>query len=69
MPSSRKNPPAKPATTIDSEQGSFLMSLRAHRKVIAAGNADAPLPEGVTHVLVNTPGEKPRLIEKRKSFF
>ncbi len=47
----------------------FLAMLRAHDRVVEASDADVELPPGVTHVLVTSPGQPPRLIERRKSAF
>jgi hypothetical protein len=59
-----------PTDDLDPEEQAYLRSLRKHGQVIDADSEDAPLPPGVTHVLVRSrPGEKPRLVEKRKSAF
>lgn len=50
------------------EAAEFLAMLRRHKRVIESDDPDAPLPPGVTHVLVCGKGE-PRLIERRKSAF
>ncbi|MET1112714.1 MAG: hypothetical protein ABWX67_14435 [Allosphingosinicella sp.] len=53
----------------DEEEAALLKSLREHGRVVEADAEDAPLPPGVTHVLVREPGSsRPRLVEKRKSF-
>jgi hypothetical protein len=58
-----------PKSVRDEEEAALLKALREHGRVIEADEEDAPLPPGVTHVLVRKPGSsKPRLVEKRKSF-
>ena len=48
------------------EATAYLAMLRQHGRVLDTDDPDAPLPPGVTHVLV--PGaDGPRLIERRKS--
>jgi hypothetical protein len=61
--------PAKPPPEADDEEGALLASLRANHRVIEADREDAPLPPGVTHVLVKKTGSKDRLVERRKSLF
>jgi len=54
----------------ESERETHLRSLIEHGNVVESDSEDVPLPPGVTHVLVKEPGaDKPRLVEKRKSFF
>jgi len=60
---------APPRVVPQKEEDDYLSSLRVHKRVIEAESEDVPLPAGVTHVLVNRPGTKPTLIEKRKSYF
>lgn len=50
------------------EAAAFLAVLRQHGRVLETDDPLAPLPPGVTHVLVQE-GGKPRLIERRKSAF
>lgn len=50
------------------EAAAFLAVLRRHGRVIETDDPQAPLPPGVTHVLIHEDG-KPRLIERRKSAF
>lgn len=55
---------------LDREEQQFLRTLREHGRVIEADREDVPLPPGVTHVLVReAEARKPRLVERRKSFF
>ena len=55
--------------SLRKEAADHLKSLKTHGRVIEADCEDAELPPGVTHVLVTDKGsEKPRLVEKRKSF-
>jgi hypothetical protein len=62
-------PPKKPRAD-KSERETHLQSLRQHGRVIEADSEDVDLPAGVTHVQVTgKDGARPRLIEKRKSFF
>ena len=50
------------------KEDDFVAALRRHGQLIETDDPDAPLPEGVTHVLV--PGPRGRkLVEKRKSAF
>ena len=61
--------PRTPKSVRDEEEAALLKSLREHGRVVEAEAEDAPLPPGVTHVLVRKPGSsKTRLVEKRKSF-
>lgn len=55
----KRRPPPAP----EPEPG-FVEALRRHGRVLDTDDADAPLPEGVTHVCVNGV-----LSEKRKSAF
>ncbi len=48
------------------EAAAYLAMLRRHKRVLDTDDPQAPLPPGVTHVLVSGEGE-PRLIERRKS--
>lgn len=48
------------------EAAAYLAMLRRHGRVLDTDDAHAPLPPGVTHVLVRGDGE-PKLIERRKS--
>ncbi|MEA3011438.1 MAG: hypothetical protein QOJ91_3130 [Sphingomonadales bacterium] len=58
-----------PKSVRDEEEAALLKSLREHGRVVEVEAEDAPLPPGVTHVLVREPGaSRPRLVEKRKSF-
>lgn len=62
-------PPKKPPTD-KSERETHLQSLRQHGRVVEADSEEVDLPPGVTHVLVTgKDGARPRLVEKRKSFF
>lgn len=54
----KRRPPPAPV-----EPG-FVEALRRHGQVIDAETCDAPLPDGVTHVIVDG-----KLIERRKSAF
>ncbi len=51
------------------EAAGYLAMLRRHGRVLETDDPDAPLPPGVTHVLVRKGDGKPRLIERRKSAF
>jgi hypothetical protein len=66
-PMSKKTPPSRIVPKKD--QDDYLGSLRVHKRVIESDTEDAPLPPGVTHVLVKKPGAKPELVTKRKSYF
>lgn len=50
------------------EAAAFLAVLKRHGRVLETDDPLAPLPPGVTHVLVRE-GGKSRLIERRKSAF
>ena len=58
----------KPKPEDEDEAANLLASLRRHGQVVETNDEAAPLPPGVTHVLVDGPTGK-RLVEKRKSFF
>jgi hypothetical protein len=70
MPRKPKHSGTQPRARDEADEaGVLLESLRANKQVIEADREDAPLPPGVTHVLVKKPGSKSRLVERRKSFF
>lgn len=70
MSTPRKSSDCAVSTEVASpERQSYLRSLRKHGRVVEAPTEETPLPAGATHVLVKQPGAKPRLVEKRKSFF
>lgn len=50
------------------EAAAFLAVLKQHGRVLETDDPLAPLPPGVTHVLVRENGRE-RLIERRKSAF
>ena len=50
------------------EAAAFLAVLRRHGRVLETDDPQAPLPPGVTHILVRE-GDGVRLIERRKSAF
>jgi hypothetical protein len=51
------------------EEAEFLKSLQTHGRVLECDDDDAPLPPGVTHILVRKlDDEEPVLTERRKSF-
>ena len=50
----------------EQEAAAYLAMLRRHKRVLDTDDPHAPLPPGVTHVLVRGEGE-PKLIERRKS--
>jgi len=49
------------------EEKAFIETLRANGNLLETTDENAPLPKGVTHILLRKPGEKPRLIRKRFS--
>jgi|GEM_PF-3511720 len=51
------------------EAADYLAMLRRHGRVLETDDPDAPLPPGITHVLVREGDGKTRLIERRKSAF
>lgn len=45
----------------------LIATLRANGKLLDVTDENAEVPPGVTHFLVNAPGQKPRLVHKRDS--
>ncbi len=57
-----------PPPASDDDAAALRASLKRHGALLETSDPDAPLPPGVTHVLV--PGKSgAKLVEKRKSFF
>jgi len=58
-------PSLKEILEIEREEKNFIEVLRANGQLLETSDENAPLPPGVTHILLTKPGQKPKLIRVR----